>query len=229
MKHVNPKTVAVIPAYNEEKRVGAVVREARKHVDSVLVVDDGSTDTTSAVAQKAGARVLRLPQNRGVGHATKKGVEYAINMLNAKWVVLLDADGQHPPERIPDILHGLEKGADIVFACRRFNAKMPLLKRFGNWFLSLCSRVLAGVGISDSQSGFKAFTSAAFRRMRLGADRYEICSEIIFETGRNGLKYAEVPIETIYLEGAHRKGVGVMDGFRTFSAMFRMRANRDRR
>lgn len=222
MKRV--RTVAVIPAFNEEKRVGAVVRGAKRYVDAVLVIDDGSSDRSAEAAQKAGALVLRLPENMGAGYATRKGIEHAISRLRAGRVVLLDADGQHPAERIPDLLAKLDGGRDIVFTARRFDGQMPLLKRLGNWGLTLATNLLTGVKVADSQSGFKAMTADAFRRMRLRSERYEICSEVVFEAGRRKLKYSEVPIRTTY--GPPKKGTTVFDGVMIFARMLRMKAAR---
>ncbi len=216
------KTVAIIPAFNEEKRVAAVVRGTRRHVDGVLVVDDGSSDGTLMAAKKAGADVMRLPRNRGVGAATREGAEFAISRMKAQRIVLLDADGQHNPADIPLLLRKLDEGFDIAFTFRKPHRRMPIVKRFGNWWLTFSTRLLSGVNVADSQSGFKAMTAGAFGRMRLRTERYGICSEIVFEAGRRGLKYCEVPIETLG-PSSEKNGTGVMDGVKIFFRMLKMR------
>lgn len=211
------KTVAVIPAFNEEKRIGDVVRRAKRHVDAVLVVDDGSSDGTLAAARKAGAGVMRLPRNRGAGFATRKGAEFAIDGMRAKRLVFLDADGQHDPEDIPKLLKKLDEKFDVAFTFRR-RGEMPAVKKFGNWWLTFSTKLLSGVSISDSQSGFKAMTAAAFRKMELKSERYEICSEIVLEAGRKRLACCEIPIEVKGPSSA-KKGTGVSDGVKTFVKM----------
>ena len=216
-----PKIVAVVPAFNEEGRIGAVVKGAKRHVGTVLVVDDGSRDRTAEKARKAGAKVVRLAENRGAGFATRKGAGFAIARMGAKQLVFIDADGQHSPEDIPRLLAKLDEGFDVAFTFRR-HGKMPAVKRFGNWWLTLFTRLLTGVNISDSQSGFKAVKSEAFAKMRLRSMRYEICSEIVFEVGRKRLKYCEVQIETRG-PASSKKGTGIRDGIRIFARMLWMR------
>lgn len=211
------KTVAVIPAFNEEKRIGDVVRLTKRHVDAVLVVDDGSSDGTLAAARKAGAGVMRLPRNMGAGFATRKGADFAIDGMKAKRLVFLDADGQHNPDDIPKLLKKLDEKFDVAFTFRR-HGKMPTVKRFGNWWLTFSTKLLSGVNASDSQSGFKAMTAAAFRKMELKSERYEICSEIVIEAGRKRLSYCEIPIETRSASSA-KKGTGIRDGVKVFVKM----------
>ena len=227
VKKVGMKAIAVIPAYNDGKHVGAVVRGAVRYVDEVIAVDDGSRDSTGIVADKAGANVIRLAENRGQGYATRIGVERALK-LGAGWIVLLDADGQHPPDKIPELLGKLGKGYDFVFTVRKRDAEMPVMRRFGNWFLTLAACILTGLSISDSQSGFKAFTADAYRKMKLTSDRYGVCSEMAFEASRNGLKYCEVEIPTIYKNGRERHGTTFFDGVRIFFFMVGMGLRRMR-
>ena len=125
--------LAVIPAYNEEGRIAQVVAAAKRYVDAVLVVDDGSTDRTAECAVQAGARIVSHAQNCGAGAATMTGLD-AARMLGAQIVVTLDADGQHDPQEIPLLLKPIQEDkADIVFA-NRFGRKniIPLVRRVFN-------------------------------------------------------------------------------------------------
>jgi len=215
------KTVVIIPAYNEERNIRSVIKEAKKYVDELIVVDDGSTDNTAEAAKSEGAFVIILAENKGVGFATRAGVNKAINGFGAKRIVLIDADGQHPADRIPLLLSKLDEGFDIVFTARRFNGEMPLLKRIGNIFLTFATNLISGVNISDSQSGFKAFTADAWNKMAPKHDGYEFCSEIVFKAGRARLNWCEVPIKTIYNKGKGSTGTRFADGIRIFLQMVR--------
>jgi len=219
------KTVAVIPAFNEAKRIAEVIRRTRRYVDAVLVVDDGSSDDTMDVARKAGATVMRLPRNRGAGFATRAGCDYAVGSMVAKRLVIIDADGQHNPADIPGLLKRLGLGFDIAFTFRRPSGEMPLVKRFGNWWLTFSTKLLSGISVSDSQSGFKAMTAEAFRKLELTSERYEICSEMVFETGRKRLHYCEIAIDARAPSSA-KKGTAVADGVKIFANMLGMRVRR---
>lgn len=221
------KTVAVIPAFNEAKRVGSVVRETKKYVDEVLVVDDGSRDKTQDVAERAGAKVLKLPANMGVGFATRVGADYALTRLGAGVIVFIDADGQHPPERIPLLLKKLDDGFGAAFASRSEQIRsMPLIKRFGNGVLTFATNLFSGGTFMDTQTGFRAFTSSAWDNLKLGSDRYEICSEIAWEAAKKGIKYCEVPIPANYDEWTTVKGTDVVTGFKIFVKLLWWRLTR---
>jgi len=221
------KTVAIIPAYNESARIAPVIREAGRHVDAVLVVDDGSRDGTSAVSEHAGAEVLRVPVNMGVGFATRLGAEYAINRMGASVIVFLDADGQHPAEFIPQLLGRMGDGCEAVFTTRSLEAnRMPPLKRIGNRFLTGVTNLFSGGKFTDTQTGFRAFSARAWQRLRLSSDRYEICSEIAMETAKRGIKYCEAPIPARYDSWTKIKGTDVVTGLAIFARLVQWRATR---
>ncbi len=208
---------AVIPAYNEEKTVGIVVRKAKKYVDRVIVVDDGSKDRTSSVARKNGAHVITLKKNHGVGYATRVGMKAAIKE-GTKIIITMDADGQHNPSDIPKFLRKINDGYEFVIG-RRDLSNYPIIKRFGNFALNTFVNLISGTTIPDTESGFRAYKSSALKKLVLTADRYEICDEIIFEVGRNNLKWSSVPIES----SVYKKGTRILDGLRIFRFMLRRR------
>ncbi len=199
---------AVIPAYNEESNIAKIVKKTKKYLANVIVVDDGSKDKTKEVAEKAGAFVLSHVVNLGKGSSLKTGCDYAFEK-GAKFVVVLDADAQHNPDDIPRFIEKLKK-YDIVFGYRKASSKMPLVLRFGNWFISSIVRVLYGVELNDTQCGYRAFTRDAYIKIRWNALDYSMESEMIARAGKQRLKYIQIPIQTIYAD--KYKGTTVIDG-----------------
>ncbi len=217
------KAIAVMPVYNEEKRVGRIVREARKYTDGVIAVIDGSRDGSLSEAKKAGARVLKNEVNMGLGFTLRRGVEEAVR-TGADAIVTIDSDGQHDPSEIPRLLEELRKNRlDVVIGSRPCNENMPAIKRFGNHALCNLSRLLFGICIRDTQSGFKAFTPGAFEKMKWHSDRFNVCSEIVMNICKNRLKYKEIPVKTIYAEGHDTHVSDVADGIKIGLGMIRWR------
>ena len=209
LKNLN-KVWVIIPAHNEEEHIENVIEKTRKFSKNVVVVDDGSKDKTSAIAEKAGIVVLRHIVNLGKGAALKTGCEYAIKKGTEK-IVVLDADGQHDPKEIPKFVKALYN-ADIVFGYRRLNRNMPFVFRYGNWFIFFMTKLLFGLKIVDTQCGYRAFTSNAYNKIKWNAVDYSMESEMIAKTGKAHLKYSQIPIETIYSD--KYKGTTVIDGIR---------------
>lgn len=197
------KTVwIVIPAYNEEPVLASVVAEIRgAGYENILVVDDGSKDATFEIAQKAGVRALRHRLNRGKGAATKTGIE-AAKLLGATIVVTMDGDGQHNPEDIEKLVAPIrEKKVDVVLGTRLKNPKgMPWYKVAHNIIGNAIVWYLYGLWVSDSQSGFRAYSCRAAKMIDTTTDRYEYDSEVIREIKKHRFKYHEVPIEVRYTD-----------------------------
>lgn len=212
--------VVIIPAYNEEGTIAEVIVRSLPYADTVLVVDDGSTDATAAVAACAGAQVISHPLNRGLGAAIGTGMQAARN-LGADVVMTLDADGQHLPEEIPRFVEALGHGADAVIGSRMltFEGNMPFLRRVYQRIGNVVTFLLFGKRVTDSQSGFRAFSARAADAMDLRTDRMEVSSEIISEIHRCQLTYAEVPITAVYTDGSLRKGQSFSVGVKTVAKL----------
>mgnify|MGYP003716673511 CR=1 FL=1 len=202
--------------------VAEVVRACREHVDIVLVVDDSSADSTSDVARKAGAQVLRHALQRGAGRATATGLQAALR-LGADFIVTLDADGQHLPEEIPAVVEPLKKGlADVVVGCRSIKREdMPLVRRMGNTFANLWTWLLLGVAVSDTQSGYRGYTRRAAEKLPFDARGYEFCSQSLWEAHRLGLRIQEVPITVVYTEYSQSKGQSFTTSLKTLGRIAR--------
>ncbi len=192
--------VVVIPAYNEERTIGEVVKQIpRDCIDSVkvLVVDDGSTDRTSEKALNSGAdSVKRLPQNRGLGVAFKKGIEEAL-ILGADYVVNIDADMQFDPRDIPKLLRPILDGEADVTVCSRFMDReleptMPWIKKVGNKLFSRLISALTGVRLTDTQCGFRAYNREAALRLNVFST-YTYTQESLIDLIEKGMHVREVP------------------------------------
>jgi len=210
------RVIAVIPAYNEAKRIAGVVEHTRKFVDEVVVSNDGSTDDTADVARQAGAMVVSHPQNCGAGAATMTGIE-AARALGADVIVTLDADEQHDPRDIPSLLQPiLGHEADIVFA-NRFGQKnrIPLIRRFFNAVGNLVTFAATGRWVDDSQCGFKVLGPRAVREVSIRMSGYEFCTELVREAVQHKWRIAEVPIKVLYSQYTLAKGQSFANGVKT--------------
>ena len=192
------KVAALIPAYQAAPGLGEVLLRLRELADppEVLVVDDGSRDATALVARQFGARVLSFAGNRGKGHALLAG--FAALRDDFDGVVTLDADGQHPPECLPDFVHAAQAGADLVLGARARTPDMPFSRRFANGFSSGWAGRLAGQRVSDSQCGYRLHSRRLLERTPLTPGRYEVETEMVVRAARLGFRIAQVEVPTIY-------------------------------
>lgn len=202
----------VIPAFNEAQVIEKVITNLPKSIPgvnnlSVLVVNDGSNDQTSQIAQKCGAIVVTHLLNRGAGAATRTGFEYALK-YNYDVLVTFDADGQHDPSDLKKLIGPiLTKTADLVIGSRlKEKQKMPIDRLFINWIANFTTLAFFGVFSTDSQSGLRAFSKKAIEKIDIVSDRMEFSSEILLEAKRNDLKVQEVPVHARYSAYSKMKG-----------------------
>lgn len=202
------KYFVLIPAYNEEPRINEVLSAVKRYTQDIIVIDDGSIDKTGEIAKKKGALVLRHRLNLGKGAAVKTGVEMAW-YLKADSVVILDADQQHCPDEIPSFVNKLGEGFDIVFGSRKLGLNVPFTRLLGNKIASVLIKISFGICRSDLLCGFMAFTRKAYGQIKWDSARYGLETEIVVRTGKNKLKYAQIPVQTVYLD--KYKGVTIID------------------
>jgi glycosyltransferase involved in cell wall biosynthesis len=196
------RVAIVIPAYQAAGTLAAVVAGAQTEAP-VYVVDDGSTDGTGDVGRGGGtgATVLRHETNRGKGAALATGLAAAL-AAGAQIIVTLDADGQHPPADIPRLLAPIVEGrADLVLGARERSGAMPFGRRVTNWLSARLATRIAGQGVSDAQTGFRAFTRAVAERVRPTGDRFDYETAFLLGACDAGFRVTCVAIPTIY-EGA---------------------------
>jgi glycosyltransferase involved in cell wall biosynthesis len=212
------RVMAVIPAYNEERFIGSVVLKARKFAGQVIVVDDGSTDATAEVARDAGATVVQHRQNRGKGAALTTAFNLA-QKHQPDVVVMLDADGQHRPEELAQVIDPVLQGdADIVVGSRYLtgDCDVPKHRIWGHWAFNTLTNLISGVSSSDSQSGFRAFSPHALGTLSIHSDGFSVESEMQFIAKQNHLRLVEVPVTIRYTDKPKRPvmahGLRVLNG-----------------
>ncbi|HTL38975.1 MAG TPA: glycosyltransferase family 2 protein [Kofleriaceae bacterium] len=215
-------TWVVIAAFQEGKVIGDVVREVVRAGWSVVVVDDGSTDNTSAEARAAGALVIRHALNRGQGASLQTGIDYALRR-GARYLVTFDADGQHNASEIPALLAALAD-ADVALGSRFLGTiegaqqgRRALLRT-----AIVVSNGLSGMKLTDAHCGLRAFRREAAAALRMTQDRMAHASELLRKIKTSNLRVVEVPVTVRYTEHSLSKGQSGLQAVRIlFDYFFR--------
>lgn len=202
-----PLIVAAIPAFNEEKTIAKLVLEAQKHVDVVLVCDDGSEDMTAEIAERLGADVIKHEKNLGYGAAIKTLFTMA-KEVNADVLVTLDGDGQHDPNQIPIVIKPvLQNGMDIVIGSRFLEPEkengVPKYRRWGIKVITKLTGVASNHKFSDAQSGFRVYSRKAIEGLNLFENGMGVSVEALLDAKKQGFRIAEVPTQ-IHYEGLEK-------------------------
>ena len=211
----------VIPAFNEEATISRVIQELKAIEwagleNEIIVIDDGSRDQTGEIARSTGVLVIQHLINRGVGGATWTGIEAALRR-GADLIVTCDADGQHSSADIQKVADPIIKNnTDVVIGSRMLDSSaMPRIRRIANLLANYLTFLLSGVKTTDSQSGFRAYSRSAAKRIKVLAGQYEANSQVFEEIKRHNLKFTEVSVKTIYTNYSLSKGQGFRVGLKT--------------
>lgn len=196
--------VVCIPAYNEERDLGPVIIKASKFVDKIIVCDDGSTDLTSEVAKRLGCELIIHDKRLGKGVALKDLFEKALD-LKGDIIITLDGDGQHYPKDIPALVAPIQSGdADMVVGSRFIGKSkdVPHHRVIGNSVLNSFTRLLSNDNfrdLTDSQSGFRAYSRKVLEYVKILEDGMGVDSEILISASGGSFKVVEVPISVSYV------------------------------
>jgi len=216
-------TLILIPAFNEEKRIEMVIGNIRRTVQkmTILVVNDGSSDRTAEAARRAGARVVSHPFNMGYGAAIQTGYKYAKDK-EYDFLVQLDADGQHDPSCIPDLIEVVMQGkADIAIGSRFLGVsyRPPITRRLGMALFRKIVSMVTGLQVTDTTSGFQAFNSdviAFFATDVFPIDYPD--ADMLIMLHRAGFSMLEVPVRMF----ENSEGKSMHSGFKPLYYMFKM-------
>jgi glycosyltransferase involved in cell wall biosynthesis len=237
LAQIRSQTAAVIPAYQDEKHIGDIVRRTRERLDHVLVVDDGSSDQTAQRAREAGAEVILHDQNRGKGEAIKTGLARWLGAANTSpptaggldrevtWVSLLDSDGQHLPEEIDRFLSAAARTTQPTFLIgNRMNnvTGMPFIRRVVNRYMSRQISRVCKQEIPDTQCGFRMLDHQLIPELLGGGDRFDYETEVLIIASRKGYRIESVPITTVYTDQVS-KIRPLRDALRFLKLMWRYR------
>jgi glycosyltransferase involved in cell wall biosynthesis len=211
----------IVPAFNEAKRIGDVVRQCRAHAQQVVVIDDGSTDGTGDVASTAGAHVIRHERNLGKGASLVTGFDYA-RKQGFDLVITIDADGQHDPAQIPRFLATYHRTKiPVLIGNRLWNRKqIPLVRRWTNQTMSWLLSKLMKRYLPDTQCGFRLFRTDLLSYVPSESPRFAMESEILLHTAARHFRMDSVRIPVLY-RGQESRIHPVVDSFRFFAMLFR--------
>lgn len=203
------KVYVIIPAYNEEKSIKTVINNLQnKGYKNIIVVDDGSKDNTTKIAEECGAIVLTHIINRGQGAALKTGTEYAL-LQDADIIVHFDADGQMRPEDIKKVIQPILNGEKEVSFGSRFienTSNIPTLRKIVLKLGRIFMRIFFRVNTTDPQSGFRALSRKAAQQIEITQRGMPHCSEILEQVKRKKIPFAEVPVTIMYTEYSKQHG-----------------------
>ncbi|MEM0313742.1 MAG: glycosyltransferase family 2 protein [Candidatus Bathyarchaeia archaeon] len=221
-----PKPVVsiVIPVFNEEHTLGKVIQGVKETMKcmglsfEVLVVDDCSTDNSLGISLRSNVRVLQIMEHRGKGYALRAG----FRKVRGEIIVTIDSDGSHSPEELPKLVEPILSGeADFVIGSRFLDKNNIFQNKFnkaGVQLLNILVKALTGKGVSDSQSGYRAFKSVMLKFVNLKSNGYEIESEMLVKAFRIGVRTKEVPIKFIQRTHGKSKLDPLKDGVKIFTA-----------
>ena len=218
----------VIAAFNEAAVIGPIVLDLVRRGYSVVVVDDGSRDTTGQVALSVGATVVTHPVNLGQGAALQTGIKFALQQ-GARYIVTFDADGQHRPSDIPRLVNALvEHDAAYALGSRFLGSSrgMPFGRRILLQAAIWLTRVMTGLRLTDTHNGLRAMTRAGASRISLRQNRMAHASELLEQIAASGLPHVEVPVTIDYTRYSLAKGQRLSD---SLTILFDLSAQKLRR
>jgi glycosyltransferase involved in cell wall biosynthesis len=219
----NNRPFIVIAAHDEARHLNPLLKKLAKITKNIIVVDDGSTDSTTRIASRYTKHCLRHKKNLGKGASMRTGADFAFDKLGANYVIFMDGDGQHDPDDLQHFFALLDqkKPPELIFGLRNLKQGMSLGRVLGNRAISFLIWMLFDFYISDSLSGYKAMSKKNYQKLRWQSNNYSVEVEITCRTARNYLPFATVPIKTIYHDTD--KKMQLIDGFKIIGKILHLR------
>lgn len=215
----------VIPCYNEEAKIGSVLESFLRvaFIDRIIVVDDGSTDSSASIVSRYPVTLLRNRINKGAGYSIVRGLRYSYDLANTTYTAIADADGQHTVEDLVALCHNISENKElIVYAYRQCDRFTPISKRIGGIFARLAMILLYGVYIKDPYCGLRIFSNELIPFMSF-RDRFEWCADCSVLIQRNIANARGVPVVAHYSDYSLSKGLTLKQGLTLFIKLLKSR------
>jgi glycosyltransferase involved in cell wall biosynthesis len=220
VSRMKEQTLVIVPAYNEASQIKKVLTSLKQAgLSQILVVDDGSTDDTALIAERAGATVIQHTLNRGMGAATQTGISWGLKN-DISYFLTIDADAQQRAQDLKKIREKLSAHPCVIGSRFLQANRIPLFRRIANRAANWITGAFFGVWVSDSQSGLRGFDRSVAEKLNLHADGFEFCSEFIREVCDAGFPIVEIPIHVSYSQDSMAKGQNFSEGLKTFGKLF---------
>ena len=223
MEDYKNRILLAIPAYNEAEVLESSIKEMQEEgYFNLLVVNDGSTDSTSEILHNMNIPEIKFVLNRGTGAATRASIYYALEN-NVDYLVLIDADGQHLPSDIKILFQCMQDNQCDVVIGNRFHEnsdKIPWTRKFYNQIANIITRI-GNTKVNDSQSGFRLLNKKAIQMLELEIDDFGVCTEMIWKCKSQNLTIAEAPISVRYTAYSMSKGQNFFQGIKTAFSLFK--------
>lgn len=210
----NPGVYVLVALFNEEEVIKRVVDDLHTQFEHVICVDDGSTDASADIAEKAGATVIRHPMNLGQGAALQTGIVYARAQEDMEYVVTFDGDGQHRVEDVLEMLsYSRRKDCPIVFGSRFLDkrTKPGLKKKIVLKVAVIITRLITGLQLTDAHNGLRVIRKDALQHVNLIQDRMSHATEIVHQLADTKMTWKEYPVEVLYTDYSKAKGQSVLN------------------
>jgi len=219
---LNKNIVVVIPAHNERKTIGKVIKDLKNHnYNKIIVIDDGSTDNTDLVASTKGAMVVGYLHNYGQGHALSKGIDLAFQLDKPDIIITFDADGQHQAKDVKNLIKVIKEGYDVALGSRFLKKnKIPFFKKIILKGGVLMIKLFYGADVTDAHNGLRALSAKAAKVINITENRMAHASEIMEKIMKHQLKYKEVPVTIKYTKYSKLKGQSIFNALKILWRMF---------
>lgn len=223
------KIWVVVPAYNEGEVLESLLIELKQKGIATLVIDDGSTDKTYEIAKRQADYVIKNDKNLGKGIALNRAINYLLKNSVFDYILTMDADGQHSPQDVDKFLEQARNNEDFVVGSRMNNPSgMPATRIITNKFMSWIISRICGQKIPDTQCGFRLIRRGVLEKINIETRKFEIESEILIKSARQGFSIKSIPIKSIYSRNLRSKIHPFIDTVRFLRFIFSLKGDKDK-